>query len=134
MKKIITLTESDLTRIVKRVILENNNQLVNRISDELLKKSFIRLPNPNVEYTFFDPHPSLKSRSKFDWDEYFKEEYGIDDLNTKLAIMTKAKEFIGFLDKNYDFVFNSRLSYFEPYPVSLYDVKKHIEGLNDIDQ
>ena len=133
MKKIVRLTESDINNIVKKVISENNDQIVNNISDELLKKSYIIQPNPNDSYTSFDPHPTLKSRSKFDYQEFFKEEYGIDDLQTQLDIMSKSKQFIGFLKNNYDFVFNHKLPYFEPYPISLYDIKKHINDLDKTD-
>ena len=74
MKIIITEHQSKLLR---RVISENNDQLVDNISDELLKKSYIIQINPNDSYTSFDPHPTLKSRSNFDYQEFFKEEYKI---------------------------------------------------------
>jgi hypothetical protein len=128
MKIIITEHQSKLLR---RVISENNDQLVDNISDELLKKSYIIQINPNDSYTSFDPHPTLKSRSNFDYQEFFKEEYGIDDLQTQLDIISRAKQFIYFLNTDYDFVFNHKLPYFEPYPISLYDIKKHI---NDLDK
>jgi hypothetical protein len=84
MKKIIKLTESDLTRIVKRVIKENNTkmELINTIKDEgfssasemvggpknLLKLLSIKTPMEFLH--LFDDLNVVQSEENSNWDLY----------------------------------------------------------------
>lgn len=73
MKKIIKLTESDLTRIVKRVINENTeNNDVRKLISILVKNDLIDMNEDTIN--IYDDHIEVYSIKGFDY-PYFEENF-----------------------------------------------------------
>ena len=107
-----------------------NNKIVDKVVDDILSKSIIRLSKPDSHYVQLWRHeiiePGKQGRIIA---RLMEEEYGISDWETRNEIMNRLREFIHLLNEKYPFVLEHRLPYFDPYPITLLDVKKHIEEM-----
>ena len=122
MKKIIRLTESDLTRIVKRVLMENDMELSTNtilLSKSKYCKSGLKITYEGVELVGDKPHtPTLMA--KISNAETFKNRQEKDfETPECLAAFNKYKNLIesgelndGFIDAPFKHGFNEDLSTF----------------------
>ena len=93
MKKIVKLTEKDLTRIVKRVISEQDDKQLNKISDE--------------DFDSFLDFMSQYESGEITWDEFLQKS---EDLGAKYSPTPKIKSsvFVGLSNRVNEF--NQKLS------------------------
>lgn len=79
MKKVIRLTERDLTRIVKRTIMEmKNNDAAEAMSDWMERYTFFAKSRYNTENPTRGQIHHLSSEDYFEMRNYFEKEFGLD--------------------------------------------------------
>jgi hypothetical protein len=116
---------------IKRIIREETkNKAIEKVVDDILSKSIIRLSEPDSHYVKVKRHEIIKpGKQGRTIAKIMEREYGISDWQTRQEIMSRLNEFMYMLSDKYYFVLTDRLPYFDPYPITLLDVKKHIKEM-----
>lgn len=120
----------NMKKIIRRTLNESVDNRVDEVVNDILSKSMIKLMKPGSHYVQLWRHEILQPRKQGRIiARMMEEEYNITDWKIRNEIMTKLNEFMLMLNDKYPFVLTDRLPYFDPYPISLLDVKKHIEEM-----
>ena len=102
---------------------------VEEVVNDVLSKSIIRLWEPDSHYVKVDRHeivvPGKRGKTLA---KVLERDYDVYDWEIRNEIVNTLDRFMYMLNEKYYFVLTDRLPYFD-YPITLLDVKKHIEEL-----
>jgi hypothetical protein len=121
---------------IRRIIREEIDELdwirkedpIEYVVDDILSKSIIKLTGPDSHYTQLRRHEIIEPGKQGPTiAKIMKRDYGINDWETRNEIMDRLYDFMYMMNNKYWFVLEHRLSYLEPYPITLLDVKNHLK-------